>query len=246
MPDPGRAGAEAGRADAWAGRAGPRAAGAGPRAAGAGPAAMIRCVLCDYGEVISAPLGESAIVALAALAGQPRGTFLDRYWRGRASYDLGQPADQYWAQVLDRDVSGSARLVRRLTDIDVRGWLRVNPLTLRVLEDCARRTGARLALLSNAPEPLAQGIDRCGWSKQFGQRYYSCRLGVAKPDPQAFRLVLDDLGVPPEQVLFIDDRADNTSTARSLGLHTITFTGAGDLDRDLRGAGDRGRDLRAL
>jgi FMN phosphatase YigB (HAD superfamily) len=35
-------------------------------------------------------------------------------------------------------------------------------------------------------------------------------------------------------VLFIDDRAENTRTARDLGMHTITFTSASDLDRELR------------
>lgn len=42
----------------------------------------------------------------------------------------------------------------------MQGWLRLNPLTLDVLTAHARRTGARLALLSNAPEPLARAIDR--------------------------------------------------------------------------------------
>ena len=33
---------------------------------------MIRRLLVDYGEVLSAPLAEEAIADLAALAGQPR------------------------------------------------------------------------------------------------------------------------------------------------------------------------------
>lgn len=39
-----------------------------------------RRLLVDYGEVLSAPLAEEAIADLAALAGQPRAAFLDRYW----------------------------------------------------------------------------------------------------------------------------------------------------------------------
>ena len=96
------------------------------------------------------------------------------------------------------------------------------------------RTGARLALLSNAPEPLARAIDRHPWSRHFDHRYYSCRLGAAKPAPEAFQLVLGDLGARPDEVLFIDDRAENTRAARDLGMRTITFTSAADLDRELR------------
>jgi putative hydrolase of the HAD superfamily len=196
------------------------------------PAAQpIRRLLTDYGEVISTPLPQDTITELAAVAEQPRETFLDRYWRYRPGYDLGQWPAGYWSQVLDRDLSGAAPIVDRLTSIDVHGWLRLNPLTLRTLLAYAQRTGAPLALLSNAPEPLARAIDRSPWSQYFDHRYYSCRLGAAKPDPRVFQLVLSDLGVPPEEVLFIDDRSENTRTARDLGMRTITFTSASALDR---------------
>ena len=191
-------------------------------------------LLVDYGEVLSAPLAEDAIADLAALAGQPRAAFLDRYWELRPAYDLGQPAIEYWSAVLDRDLGGSPRLADRLTRVDVRGWLRRNPLTLRAILGHVHRTGARLALLSNAPEPLARAIDQHPWSRHFDHRYYSCRLRAAKPDPRAFELVLSDLGERPEQVLFIDDRAENTRAARDLGMRSITFTSASDLDRELR------------
>jgi putative hydrolase of the HAD superfamily len=194
---------------------------------------MIRLLLVDYGEVISTPLPEDTITDLAALADQPRAIFLDRYWQHRPAYDLGQPPAEYWSEVLARDLSRSPRVVDRLTDIDVHGWLRPNPLTLPTLLRRVRRTGIQLALLSNAPEPIAQAIDHSRWSRHFDHCYYSCRLGAAKPDPRAFQIVLRDLGAKPDEVLFIDDRAENTAAARNLGMRTITFTSASALDREL-------------
>lgn len=94
---------------------------------------MSRRLLVDYGEVISAPLAQSTITGLAAVAGQPRAAFLDSYWHHRPAYDLGQSATGYWSHVLDRDLSESLQLVDRLTSIDIGGWLRLNPLTLRHL-----------------------------------------------------------------------------------------------------------------
>ena len=99
---------------------------------------MIRRLLVDYGEVISTPLAQNTITALADLAGQPRATFLGRYWRHRPAYDLGQPAAGYWSEVLDRDLSGAPRIVDRLTSIDVHGWLRRN-------RPCARSLSTRAA-----------------------------------------------------------------------------------------------------
>jgi putative hydrolase of the HAD superfamily len=194
---------------------------------------MIRLLLVDYGEVISTPLPEDTITDLAALADQPRAIFLDRYWQHRPAYDLGRPPAEYWSEVLARDLSRSPQVVDRLTDIDVHGWLRPNPLTLPTLLRRVRRTGIQLALLSNAPEPIARAIDHSRWSRHFDHRYYSCRLGAAKPDPRAFQIVLRDLGAKPDEVLFIDDRTENTAAARNLGMRTITFTSASALDREL-------------
>jgi putative hydrolase of the HAD superfamily len=194
---------------------------------------MIRLLLVDYGEVISTPLPEGTVTELAALADQPCAIFLDRYWQYRPAYDLGQPPAEYWSAVLARDLSRSPQVVDRLTDIDVHGWLRPNPLTLPTILRRVRRTGIQLALLSNAPEPLAQAIDHSRWSWHFDHCYYSCRLGAAKPDPRAFLIALGDCGAKPDEVLFIDDRAENIAAARNLGMHTITFTSASALDREL-------------
>jgi hypothetical protein len=154
-----------------------RAARTPARSAGQVPGGkMIRRLLVDYGEVISVPLPETTITSLAALADQPRATFLDRYWHHRPAYDLGQPATEYWSKVLDRDLTSEPRVAGHLTSVDVTGWLQLNPVTLHTLLGHARHTGTQLALLSNAPEPLAWAIDRARWSRHFDHRYYSCRL----------------------------------------------------------------------
>jgi len=91
----------------------------------------------------------------------------------------------------------------------------------------------RLALLSNAPEPLATAIDHSKWSSSFDRRFYSCRLGRAKPDPAVYQAVLDDLGATPPSVLFIDDRTENALAATALGLQAVRFTSAEDLPGQL-------------
>jgi HAD superfamily hydrolase (TIGR01509 family) len=57
--------------------------------------------------------------------------------------------------------------------------------------------------------------------------------GRRQARPAAFQIVLRDLGAKPDEVLFIDDRAENTAAARNLGMRTITFTSASALDREL-------------
>jgi putative hydrolase of the HAD superfamily len=49
----------------------------------------------------------------------------------------------------------------------------------------------------------------------------SSKAGVRKPDPAAYRLVLDELAVRPEEVVFLDDLGINLKPARALGMRTI-------------------------
>jgi putative hydrolase of the HAD superfamily len=180
---------------------------------------MTTWMLLDYGEVISRPQSAEAVSSLAALAGQEPARFRDRYWRYRPTYDRGQLAHDYWGAVLDRSLSPDDPLVGELTRIDVESWSDLDPAVLRMIEEAGERQG--LALLSNAPEPMAAAIDRAAWAQPFAHRFYSCRFGLAKPDAALFRLVLESLEAAPEQVTFLDDRAENVEAAAALGINAI-------------------------
>ena len=194
---------------------------------------MIDWLLVDYGEVLSRALPEATVTELAAIADLHRDEFRERYWRYRPDYDRGQTPLRYWSAVLDRDLTRQRRRVERLTAVDVNGWTRLNSATLSTTLSIARRTRTRLALLSNAPEPLANDIEHSHWVRHFDHRFYSCRLRRLKPEPGAFTDALRIMDAAPEQVLFIDDRAENTAAAAELGISTITFTSASALHHQL-------------
>jgi putative hydrolase of the HAD superfamily len=190
---------------------------------------VIDWLLVDYGEVLSRALPEATVTELAAIADLHPDEFRERYWRYRPDYDRGQTPLCYWSAVLDRDLPRQRRLVERLTAVDVNGWTGLNYATLRTTVNTARRTRTRLALLSNAPEPLADAIEHRYWVRHFDHRFYSCRLRRLKPEPGAFTDALRIMDAAPEHVLFIDDRAENTAAAAGLGMSTVTFTSASAL-----------------
>jgi putative hydrolase of the HAD superfamily len=201
---------------------------------------VIDWLLVDYGEVLSRALPEATFKELATMTGLDRDELHERYWRYRPDYDLGQTPLRYWSAVIDRDLTLQRRLVERLTAVDVNGWTRLNFATLRTTLNTARRTRTRLALLSNAPEPLADAIERSHWVSHFDHRFYSCRLRRLKPEPRAFTDALSTMDATPEHVLFIDDRAENTAAAADLGMSTITFTSADALHHQLAHATEAG------
>jgi putative hydrolase of the HAD superfamily len=97
--------------------------------------------------------------------------------------------------------------------------------------------GYRTALLSNAPDDLAQSVEQLGISSAFDVIVISGCEGLAKPDPAIFQLALERLGVPAEGAVFVDDLRVNVAAARQVGLHATRFQGLSPLRRWLRGLG---------
>ncbi len=50
---------------------------------------------------------------------------------------------------------------------------------------------------------------------------YSHEIGVAKPDPRAYLVLCEQLGVAPEELVFLDNRLPNVDAARGLGIHAL-------------------------
>ncbi|TDW14370.1 HAD family hydrolase [Kribbella kalugense] len=65
--------------------------------------------------------------------------------------------------------------------------------------------------------------DERGYGDWFDQTFYSCDLGLAKPDPAYFRAILGSLDVPASSVLFIDDNVANVAGASSVGLQAELY-----------------------
>jgi putative hydrolase of the HAD superfamily len=65
--------------------------------------------------------------------------------------------------------------------------------------------------------------DERGYGAWFDQTFYSCDLGLAKPDPAYFRAILAALQMPASEVLFIDDNEANVAGALSVGLRAEVY-----------------------
>ncbi len=59
----------------------------------------------------------------------------------------------------------------------------------------------------------------------FDHAYVSGHMGVIKPDPAIYAMVEADCGLPPDALIFTDDRADNIAAAQARGWQTHLFTG---------------------
>ena len=194
-----------------------------------------RVVVFDYGEVISREPTQADRDRLVARAGADDGSFWPAYWSHREALDQGTATiSEYWTAVAgDLGVEWDAVDVHELWAIDHRGWLSVDPGTLRVLHALAEG-GTRLALLSNA------GADFSGWLRSgsfaplFERVFVSGELGLVKPHAAIYEHVIDELGISPSELLFVDNRSENVEGARAVGGDGHVFTDAAALDAWLR------------
>lgn len=82
----------------------------------------------------------------------------------------------------------------------------------------------KTGVLSNAWEDLGEiMLNRWKIARNFDDIVISAEVGLAKPDPQIYRLAADRLRVQPHEVIFIDDLARNIQAAKAVGFQTIQF-----------------------
>jgi len=100
------------------------------------------------------------------------------------------------------------------------------------------RVGCPLYGLSNWPaekfrlvRPVYEFFDL------FKDMVISGEVGVTKPDPRIFHLLLQQVARPAEECLLIDDAPANISAAASLGFQTIQFHSPEQLATELESRG---------
>ncbi len=187
----------------------------------------------DYGGVLTTPLRVSTPQWLAADGITPDSfaqTMLD--WLGRDAVP-GSPVHRLETGELpgaDFERLLAARLVTLDgTPVVASGLLgrlfagmAIDAAMVALVRDL-RAAGLLVGLLSNSwantyPDELLALFDAV---------VISGEVGLRKPDPVIYRLVLDKLSVPPSRSVFVDDAPVNVAAAEELGMRGIRHTDAG-------------------
>lgn len=124
-------------------------------------------------------------------------------------------------------------------------WLVIDPLAETLdLAASVRSSGLGVHLVTNQHRRRADWMKReLGYAELFDHCFYSCDLGVAKPDPALFARVGERLAADPEQLLLVDDSRANVEAARDAGLQAELWhhdDGIAVLQRRLAGHGVSG------
>ncbi|GHB81689.1 hydrolase [Streptomyces cirratus] len=186
----------------------------------------MKAVLFDLFGVIARVQSAESQGVLERTAGCDPDRFWEAYWSQRPPYDRGElDGPAYWQKVCARPgVPLDARLTADLIAADLASWSGIDQRMVELL-GLLDDQGFVLGLLSNIPEELAARFEATQpWMGRFAVRGLSCRIGSAKPEAAAYQWCLRALGLPPQDVLFVDDRAENVRAARELGMQGHVFT----------------------
>jgi 2-haloacid dehalogenase len=87
-----------------------------------------------------------------------------------------------------------------------------------------KTVGTRLYCLTNfSAETYPPTFERFEFLRWFRGVVVSGEVGVIKPDPRIFELLLKRFAIDPKRAVYIDDVAVNVDAARPFGIHTIHF-----------------------
>jgi len=194
---------------------------------------MIKAIIFDFGRVITAQKSLSLFRSYEIELGLDPDTINSIMFDSQAWQDalLGRKTiEEFWHLIgpeLGLNTADEVNRFRRRYHADEA----INEAVLDLIRKLRGRY--KLAILSNAPPDLTRWLADWEMRDLFEVVFCSGDEGMIKPDPAAFKLTLERLGVEPGGAVFIDDTPEHVEAARKLGIQGIIFTTAAALKDDL-------------
>jgi putative hydrolase of the HAD superfamily len=194
----------------------------------------MRGLLLDFGGVISVTMFERHARSERAL-GLPPGTLT---WRG----PFDPETDDLWRDMIADRISERAYWASRAAEVgrlfgedwDTLTLLRrthgadpnanVRPEALACVH-AAKAAGLKVGILSNELELFygRETVARLDILKLMDGMVDATHTRILKPDPRAYALGCEALGLRPSDVVFVDDQMRNVEGARQADLFAVAF-----------------------
>lgn len=89
--------------------------------------------------------------------------------------------------------------------------------SVQILRNLRAQSVPVYALSNFGDDTFAMAQEKYDFLHEFDRTFISGRLGVMKPESRIYQILEDETGIAPENLFFIDDRADNIDAALSRG-----------------------------
>jgi putative hydrolase of the HAD superfamily len=189
-------------------------------------------IFFDWGGVVANDPGDEFLGLLLKQIGATDGqvqeifkTYMSRFMRGQIS------EAEYWSEL---NKHYGFKIHDSISD-EFKKWrgLVANQNILALVDE-AKAKGLQTAIFSNVIEPTYNVLRQAGYYDRFDEIVASCKVGLAKPQPEIYQLALDQLNTTASQSIFIDDKQSNLDPAAKMGFTTILAQSPAQIITDVR------------
>ncbi|WP_287416777.1 HAD family phosphatase [Oceanithermus sp.] len=193
-----------------------------------------RGILFDWGGVFTVGTFDSRVVANTARRFDlPRERVADAYFAEVRRLELGEwSLPRFWAYF-----ARALGVEAPYDDFEALFLASVAPRPEMYELLAAIPAEVTVGLLSNNYPVISDYLRAGEGFDRFDAVFFSNEEGVKKPDARAFELALERMGLPPGEVLFVDDHEGNIAAAAELGLMTHRFEETQPFVRELQRRG---------
>ena len=188
----------------------------------------IKGIVFDFGGVISMPCDPTFLPHVQDLTGWTPEETLAGWKKHRSGMDADTISvrELYRRMAADRGETLSAETLDDIAESDFNAWSQPNPATLEWARQL-KAAGYRIGILTNMPTDFIPWFDRCAaaFRALADAEVISGAEHLVKPNPEIYALMVERIGLPPEQLIFLDDTLANVEAARACGWHGHHFKG---------------------
>ncbi|MBQ5358101.1 MAG: HAD family phosphatase [Alistipes sp.] len=175
-------------------------------------------VVFDLGRVVFAQDPAKSTAEFKQFFSYVSLTPMPQFW---TDYDMGVLSFEQVAEELAAYRGVEPKFAREMITIAIGKQETIRP-TEKLIDEL-KAAGYKLYVLSNMSREFIDFLRKQRVYENFDGDVVSCEVGIVKPMPEIYDLLLKRFNLDPAETIFIDDRKENVDAAATKGIATFHF-----------------------
>ena len=175
-------------------------------------------VVFDLGRVVFAQDPAKSTAEFKQFFSYVSLTPMPQFW---TDYDMGVLSFEQVAEELAAYRGVEPKFAREMITIAIGKQETIRPTEKLINE--LKAAGYKLYVLSNMSREFIDFLRKQKVYENFDGDVVSCEVGIVKPMPEIYDLLLERFDIDPAETIFIDDRKENVDAAAAKGIATFHF-----------------------
>lgn len=175
-------------------------------------------VVFDLGRVVFAQDPAKSTAEFKQFFSYVSLTPMPQFW---TDYDMGVLSFEQVAEKLAVYRGVEPEFAREMITVAIGKQETIRP-TEKLIDEL-KAAGYKLYVLSNMSREFIDFLRKQKVYENFDGDVVSCEVGIVKPMPEIYDLLLERFNLDPAETIFIDDRKENVDAAVAKGIATFHF-----------------------